>query len=141
MDPNFLHRVNVAAVKKVDPSMNIILDSATHVALYSFNSKDNKWEKTEIEGALFLYSRSAVPNHAFIILNRLNTENLVEYVNAGLDFQIKEPFLLYKTQQSLIYGIWFYDQNECYRVTANLQKLVKSLQNNKLDITSMRNNN
>lgn len=122
------YRMNVAAVKKVDPSMNSILDSATHVAMYTFNSKDNKWEKTDIEGAMFLYSRSTVPNHAFIIMNRLSTTNLVEPVNAGLDFQIKEPFLLYKTNQSLIYGIWFYDKNECYRVTSNLEKLVKSLQ-------------
>jgi mRNA-decapping enzyme 1B len=126
MDPNY--RMNVAALKKVDPTVDNILDSATHVAMYTFNSKDNKWEKTEIEGALFVYTRSVAPNHAFIIMNRLNTNNLLEFVNEGLDFQIKEPFLLYKTNRAQIYGIWFYDKNECYRVTSNMQKLVKSLQ-------------
>ncbi|KAF4520915.1 hypothetical protein B566_EDAN014412 [Ephemera danica] len=128
MDTNYHYRMNAAAVKKVDRDMQSILDSASHVALYSFNSKENNWEKTSIEGAMFIYSRSADPQHAFIIMNRLSTENLIEHVNAGLDFQIKEPFLLYKTQQAMIYGIWFYDKNECYRITSNLQKLVKSLQ-------------
>ncbi|XP_065342281.1 mRNA-decapping enzyme 1B isoform X2 [Cloeon dipterum] len=121
------HRMNTAALKKVDQHMVQILDTAAHVALYSFNNDENKWEKTEIEGALFLYSRDTQPSHAFIIMNRLNTNNLVEIVKPSLDFQIKEPFLLYKTGQASIFGIWFYNKNDCHRFSQNLDKLVKSL--------------
>lgn len=104
-----------------------ILDTAAHVALYSFNNDQSKWEKTEVEGALFLYSRDSPPSHAFIIMNRLNTNNLVEAVKPALDFQIKEPFLLYKTGQASIYGIWFYNKNDCHRFSQNLNKVVKTL--------------
>jgi hypothetical protein len=103
------------------------LDTAAHVALYCFNNNEAKWEKTEVEGALFLYSRDSQPSHAFIIMNRLNTNNLVEPVKPSLDFQIKEPFLLYKTGQASIYGIWFYNKNDCHRFSQNLNKVVKTL--------------
>lgn len=120
-------RMNVAALKRVDPYVKDILDSATHVALYTFNSDSNAWEKTDVEGALFVYGRNGEPYHGIVIMNRLNTNNLVEPVSNGLDFQLQEPFLLYRNAKSRIYGIWFYDKDECIRIASVLDKLVKEL--------------
>ncbi|KAG8223697.1 hypothetical protein J437_LFUL004062 [Ladona fulva] len=120
-------RMNVAALKRVDPYVKDILDSATHVALYTFNSENNAWEKTDVEGALFVYGRNGEPFHGIVIMNRLNTNNLVEPVSNGLDFQLQEPFLLYRNAKSRIYGIWFYDKDECIRIASVLDKLVKEL--------------
>ena len=63
-------RMNVAALKRVDPYLKDILESASHVALYAFNGNNNEWEKTEIEGALFIYSRMGEPYHSILIMNR-----------------------------------------------------------------------
>lgn len=63
-------RMNVAALKRVDPYVKEILETATHVALYNFNGESNEWEKTEIEGALFVYSRMGEPYNSFLIMNR-----------------------------------------------------------------------
>lgn len=63
-------RMNVAALKRVDPYVKDILETATHVALYTFNNDNNEWEKTEIEGALFVYSRIGEPYHSILIMNR-----------------------------------------------------------------------
>lgn len=41
-------------------------------------------------------NRSASPYHGFTIVNRLNMHNLVEPVNKDLEFQLHEPFLLYR---------------------------------------------
>ncbi|XP_046390040.1 mRNA-decapping enzyme 1A [Ischnura elegans] len=120
-------RMNVAALKRVDPYVKDILDSATHVALYTFNSETNAWEKTDVEGALFVYGRNGEPYHGIVIMNRLNTNNLVEPVSNGLDFQLQEPFLLYRNAKSRIYGVWFYDKDECIRIASVLDKLVKEL--------------
>lgn len=117
--------MNVAALKRVDPYVKDILETATHVALYTFNADDNEWEKTDVEGALFVYSRNGEPYHSILIMNRLNTNNLVEPVIQGLDLQLQEPFLLYRNASCRIFGVWFYDKDECIRIAAVLDKLVK----------------
>lgn len=63
-------RMNVAALKRVDPYVKDILETATHVALYTFNADENEWEKTHIEGALFVYSRNGEPYNSILIMNR-----------------------------------------------------------------------
>ncbi|EZA56506.1 mRNA-decapping enzyme 1A [Ooceraea biroi] len=117
--------MNVAALKRVDPYVKDILETATHVALYTFNAEENEWEKTDIEGALFLYSRNGEPYNSILIMNRLNTNNLVEPVAPGLDLQLQEPFLLYRNSRCNIYGIWFYEKEECVRIANMLNKLLK----------------
>ncbi|XP_056454546.1 mRNA-decapping enzyme 1A [Gadus chalcogrammus] len=90
------HLMSLAALQRQDPYINNLLDVTGQVALYNFNSKANEWEKTEIEGTLFVYSRSALPRHGFTIMNRLSAENLVEPINKDLEFQLQDPFLLYR---------------------------------------------
>ncbi|XP_015511416.1 mRNA-decapping enzyme 1A [Neodiprion virginianus] len=118
-------KMNVAALKRVDPYVKDILETATHVALYTFNAENNEWEKTDVEGALFVYSRNGEPYNSVLIMNRLNTNNLMEPVTQGLDLQLQEPFLLYRNSSCNIFGIWFYEKEECVRIAAMLNKLVK----------------
>lgn len=118
-------RMNVVALKRVDPYGKDILASATHVALYTFNSEINEWEKTDVEGALFVYSRIGEPYHGILIMNRLNTNNLVEPVTKGLDLQVQEPFLLYRNARHNIFGIWFYEKDDCRRISTMLTNLIK----------------
>ncbi|XP_069101394.1 mRNA-decapping enzyme 1B-like [Argopecten irradians] len=108
-------RMNLAALQQRDPYITEIIDTASQVALYSFSSVANEWEKTSIEGSLFLYQRSAAPTHGFMILNRLGLKNLIEPISKELEFQQQDPFLLYRNAKA-IYGIWFYDKEECTRI-------------------------
>lgn len=55
----------------------------------------------------------------------MNTKNQVEPVTPGLDLQLQEPFLLYKNAKGCIYGIWFYDSEECVRISSMLNKIAK----------------
>ncbi|XP_029013499.1 mRNA-decapping enzyme 1A [Betta splendens] len=117
--------MSLAALQRQDPYINKLLDVTGHVALYNFNSKANEWEKTEIEGTLFVYARSASPHHGFTIMNRLSTENLVEPINKDLEFQLQDPFLLYRNGNLGIYSIWFYDKKDCQRIAHLMAKIVK----------------
>ncbi|XP_013857169.1 mRNA-decapping enzyme 1A [Austrofundulus limnaeus] len=119
------HLMSLAALQRQDPYINQLLDVTGQVALYNFNSKANEWEKTEIEGTLFVYSRSASPHHGFTIMNRLSTENLVEPINKDLEFQLQDPFLLYRNGNLGIYSIWFYDKRDCQRIAQLMVKIVK----------------
>ncbi|XP_047432732.1 mRNA-decapping enzyme 1A [Mugil cephalus] len=119
------HMMSLAALQRQDPYINKLLDVTGQVALYNFNSKANEWEKTEIEGTLFVYARSASPRHGFTIMNRLSTENLVEPINKDLEFQLQDPFLLYRNGNLGIYSIWFYDKRDCQRIAQLMVKIVK----------------
>lgn len=128
--------MNVSAIRLVDRLVCDIVDTATHVALYEFNGQSYEWEKTNAEGALFVYSRNGEPRYSIIVLNRLSTLNLVEPINEGIDLQLKEPFLLYKNTKGEIHGIWFYDKDECARIAKTIEKLVSEIENNKSSMDS-----
>uniref|UniRef100_A0A8C8RLL8 5'-(N(7)-methylguanosine 5'-triphospho)-[mRNA] hydrolase n=1 Tax=Pelusios castaneus TaxID=367368 RepID=A0A8C8RLL8_9SAUR len=117
--------MSLAALKQHDPYITSIADVTGQVALYSFSPKANEWEKTDIEGTLFVYRRSASPYHGFTIVNRLNMHNLVEPVNKNLEFQLHEPFLLYRNASLSIYSIWFYDKNDCHRIANLMARVVQ----------------
>ncbi|KAK3601718.1 hypothetical protein CHS0354_016078 [Potamilus streckersoni] len=117
-------RMNLAALKQRDPYISDIVDRASHVALYTFNAKTNEWEKTSVVGSLFVYKRSAFPVNGFMILNRLGLNNLIEPITKDLEFQLQDPFLLYRNAKS-IYGIWFYDKDECAKVGQLMNSLLQ----------------
>uniref|UniRef100_A0A2K5QQB3 5'-(N(7)-methylguanosine 5'-triphospho)-[mRNA] hydrolase n=1 Tax=Cebus imitator TaxID=2715852 RepID=A0A2K5QQB3_CEBIM len=88
--------ISLAALRRHDPYINRIVDVASQVALYTFGHRANEWEKTDVEGTLFVYTRSASPKHGFTIMNRLSMENRTEPITKDLDFQLQDPFLLYR---------------------------------------------
>ncbi|XP_072915395.1 mRNA-decapping enzyme 1B isoform X3 [Hemitrygon akajei] len=117
--------ISLAALQRQDPYIFHIVDVASQVALYTFSQRDNEWEKTDVEGTLFVYARSASPRHGFTIMNRLNVENRTEPITKDLEFQLQDPFLLYRNAQFSIYGIWFYEKAECQRITELMKNLTR----------------
>lgn len=115
--------ISLAALQRQDPYINNIVDVASQVALYTYNNRANEWEKTEVEGTLFIYTRLASPRHGFTIMNRLSMENLTEPITKDLDFQLQDPFLLYRNARLVIHGIWFYDKEDCQRIARRMKFL------------------
>nr|XP_042895044.1 mRNA-decapping enzyme 1B-like [Parasteatoda tepidariorum] len=101
MNTNETLKINLSAIRKVDPSISSIVDSANQVALYKYVSGKSKWEKTDVEGTLFVYTRSGKPQHSFMVMNRLSTTNLIEPVTEKLEFQDQTPFLLYRNGKGI----------------------------------------
>lgn len=129
-------QISVNSIKRVDPYVKEILMTATHVALYKFCYLRNEWMRTEIEGALFVYSRNGEPYHSFMVMNRLNTVNQIEPLVKEFDYQTQSPFLLYRNSKNKIYGVWFYNIDECDNITSLLKTLMASLkeqQNEKIE--------
>ncbi|KAH8237382.1 hypothetical protein KR038_010807 [Drosophila bunnanda] len=119
-------RMNLSAIKKIDPYAKEIVDSSSHVAFYTFNSTQNEWEKTDVEGAFFIYHRNAEPFHSIFINNRLNTTSFVEPITGSLELQSQPPFLLYRNERSRIRGFWFYNSEECDRISSLVNGLLKN---------------
>ncbi|XP_072528951.1 mRNA-decapping enzyme 1B [Salminus brasiliensis] len=120
--------ISLAALQRQDPYINNIVDVASQVALYTFNNETNEWEKTDVEGTLFVYTRLASPKHGFTIMNRLSMDNLTEPITKDLDFQLQDPFLLYRNVRLSIYGIWFYDKEDCQRIAELMKNLTRQEQ-------------
>ncbi|KAG8438805.1 hypothetical protein GDO86_005120 [Hymenochirus boettgeri] len=120
--------ISLAALQHYDPYIQGIVDVASQVALYTFSQTTNEWEKTDVEGTLFVYTRSASPKHGFTILNRLSMENRTEPITKDLDFQLQDPFLLYRNARFSIFGIWFYDKDECQRIGELMKNLTQQEQ-------------
>lgn len=117
--------MNLAAIKRVDPYATDIIDSSAHVAFYTFNPEETEWEKTDVEGAFFVYSRNAEPLHSIFINNRLNTNSLVEPITGQIELQSQPPFLLYRNERSRIRGFWFYNRTECDRIGELVERIVR----------------
>ncbi|NXD19135.1 DCP1B enzyme, partial [Spelaeornis formosus] len=120
--------ISLAALRQHDPYISAIVDVASQVALYTFAHRASQWEKTDVEGTLFVYTRSASPRHGFTIMNRLSMENRTEPITKDLDFQLQDPFLLYRNARLSIYGIWFYDKEECQRIAELMKNLTQQEQ-------------
>merc|ERR1711937_582133 len=89
-------RINFAALKKHDSEIDQIIDTSSSVAHYKFNQ--STWEKTDVEGSLFLYSRSDKRKSIVVfIMNRLNKENTTLILTKNMEFKSQEPFLLCKS--------------------------------------------
>lgn len=134
-------RMSLTSIKRVDPYVKDVLATATHVALYLFNTTKNEWEKTETEGALFVYSRNGEPFHSIMLMNRLNRENVIEPIVKELDYQMQIPFLLYRNSKNKIYGIWFFNREECIRITFLIETLMETLKDKNTDQTKMSDKN
>ncbi|XP_078194547.1 mRNA-decapping enzyme 1B isoform X3 [Callithrix jacchus] len=106
------------------PGKCMNLGSCNGTEMYIFKVRFIQ-EKTDVEGTLFVYTRSASPKHGFTIMNRLSMENRTEPITKDLDFQLQDPFLLYRNARLSIYGIWFYDKEECQRIAELMKNLTQ----------------
>ncbi|GFY72147.1 uncharacterized protein TNIN_258941 [Trichonephila inaurata madagascariensis] len=68
--------------------------------------------------------RSLPPHHGFIIVNRKNTTNFIESITSDMQFQLQEPYLLYKNHSGDIIGSWFYEQKDLRRIMKKIQTII-----------------
>ncbi|KAF4402873.1 hypothetical protein G4B88_010325 [Cannabis sativa] len=75
--------------------------------------------RKDVEGSLFVVKRNTQPRFQFIVMNRRNTDNLVENLLGDFEYEVQVPYLLYRNAAQEVNGIWFYNPRECEEV-ANL---------------------
>ena len=90
-------KINLNALKNHDPFATNILDMAIRVAVYKFMSKKNEWKKLDVEGSLFIFERMVEPLHSFVVMNTLALNLFLQPITSDLEFQDRNPFLLYKS--------------------------------------------
>ncbi|KAL2557355.1 mRNA-decapping enzyme-like protein [Forsythia ovata] len=111
--------LNLTVLQRIDPFVEEILITAAHVTFYEFNIETSEWSRKDVEGSLFVVKRNTQPRFQFIVMNRRNTDNLVENLLGDFEYEVQVPYLLYRNADQEVNGIWFYNTRECEEV-ANL---------------------
>ncbi|XP_045592849.1 mRNA-decapping enzyme 1A isoform X2 [Procambarus clarkii] len=125
MDQN-RETIRLNSVRRIDPHVAQIMDSANRTALYSYEQDGESWAKTEVEGTLMVYSRCAPPHYMVTIINRLNKSNFIEPLSSDCDIQVKPPYLLFRNAKGGIYGIWFSEADDVQRIAVSIQERMKN---------------
>ncbi|KAJ7971602.1 mRNA-decapping enzyme-like protein [Quillaja saponaria] len=118
--------LNLTVLQRVDPYIEDILIIATHVSLYGLNIESNQWSRKDVEGSLFVVQRSTQPRFQFIVMNRRNTDNLVENLLGDFEYELQVPYILYRNAAQEVNGIWFYNPSECEDVANLFTKILDS---------------
>jgi mRNA-decapping enzyme 1B len=120
--------------RKVDPTIADILGSASHVVLYDFSQQTNAWEKSNVEGSMFLSVRPA--GYLLVILNRNSPTNYPIVLTRDFQLQQNDPYLIFKNYENnqttaTIRGIWFPNDNERSQMNDLLSHILQDLRDNK----------
>ncbi|KAL5081940.1 hypothetical protein RYX36_010361 [Vicia faba] len=119
LDQQSTKLLNLTVLQRIDPFVEEILITAAHVTFYEFNIDLSQWSRKDVEGSLFVVKRNMQPRFQFIVMNRRNTENLVENLLGDFEYEVQVPYLLYRNAAQEVNGIWFYNARECEEI-ANL---------------------
>ncbi|VVA90489.1 unnamed protein product [Arabis nemorensis] len=126
LDQNSTKVLNLTVLQRIDPNIEEILITAAHVTFYEFNIELSQWSRKDVEGSLFVVKRSAQPRFQFIVMNRRNTDNLVETLLGEFEYEVQGPYLLYRNEAQEVNGIWFYNIRECEEVASLFSRILNA---------------
>lgn len=115
---------NLKVLRRHDPSIVSIVETASFVVLYNYNG--GEWTKTGVEGPLFLFRRRLPPYNGFFLMNRNGVENFSADVTPDDDLEITPEFIIYRPESSgdnEVYGIWVFEPNQRMAVGDKMLKL------------------
>ncbi|PNH05971.1 mRNA-decapping enzyme-like protein [Tetrabaena socialis] len=113
----------LATLRRFDGDVEEVLASSGHVSLYNMSVDAQQWQRKNVEGSLFLIKRRSAPRFRMMVLNKMSTENYVEDIHGGLDFELNPPYLMYTHGNSEIMGVWFYEQEDMTRIEEVLKRI------------------
>ena len=118
--------------RSMDRSISDIWGSATHVVLYEFLQSTQNWEKSDVEGSMFLAVKP--DGYLLVILNRNSRNNYPIPLSPDFQLQHSDPYLIFRQPQpqqangeTLIRGIWFPNPTERIAMNDMLNKALEEL--------------
>ncbi len=61
---------NLNVLKTINSNVFEIIDDASHVALYKYDTAVSKWEKLDVEGSAFITRNKETPFYSLIVMNK-----------------------------------------------------------------------
>ncbi|MCJ1371584.1 hypothetical protein MMC20_002803 [Loxospora ochrophaea] len=122
--------LNLTVLKRHDAAVIDVSAIAPYAVIYVFSPTSQQWEKSGIEGTLFVCQLlSEIPNaerYSVMVLNRRGLENFrVELLNSN-DVDVAGEFINLQSQsntgEDVVYGIWVF--SEAQTTTAHMRETI-----------------
>eukprot|EP00644_Phytophthora_capsici_P010142 jgi/Phyca11/9760/fgenesh1_pm.PHYCAscaffold_41_\ len=117
--------MNLQVLKRQDPNVVEIVDTASHVVMYEFDQDAQSWKRKDVEGCLFVVKRSTSPRFQIFVNNRLSTTNMTLPLEERLEVDNVDSFLILRSPDTAhptgyaIYGIWFFPEEDLAEAPQN----------------------
>ena len=110
--------LNLLVLKRYVPSIERIISIAPFAVVYLFSPETQQWEKSGVEGTLFVCQLSGgdYPRYNVVILNRKSMENFITELVSGEDIEITEQYVILQVMgddgSPNIYGLWIFSEED-----------------------------
>ncbi|WEW56426.1 hypothetical protein PRK78_001869 [Emydomyces testavorans] len=122
--------LNITVVRRYNPSISTILSLAPFAVVYIFSATTQLWEKTGIEGTLFVCQltkgEQGEERYSVMVLNRRGMDNFEANLCNGDDVELTDEYVILKVdglekgykgatrsadeRSSVIYGLWIFSE-------------------------------
>ncbi|KAI9805190.1 MAG: hypothetical protein M1825_001026 [Sarcosagium campestre] len=119
--------LNLSVLQRHHSDITSIISIAPYAVVYIFSSSEQQWEKSGIEGTLFVCQLAAdygIERYSAIILNRRGLENFAVELHSSADVDITEDYVILRAEEGSaaegdgdsqeqptkqrIYGLWIF---------------------------------
>jgi hypothetical protein len=107
--------LNLAVLRSHFPDIEAILSIAPYVVVYCWQNETSQWEKSGVEGSLFVCrlapDQQAEPfgsmRFSVVVLNRRGLDNFLAPLESSEDVEITEEYVILNAADN-VYGLWIY---------------------------------
>jgi hypothetical protein len=106
--------LNLAVLTRYLPDIQRIISIAPFAVVYVFSPDTQQWEKSGVEGTLFVCQLAGSPNPRYnvVILNRKSLDNFITELVSDDDIEITEQYVILQVMGEggvpTIYGLWIF---------------------------------
>lgn len=114
--------LNLGVLRRYHPSITSIVSVAANAVIYAFDATTHTWDKSGIEGTLFICARETPPTSppqprfCVFVLNRRGLENLVLGLETVRDVEVTDELLILALEggeeEGKALGIWMHSDGE-----------------------------
>ena len=108
--------LNLLVLRRYVPNIERIISIAPFAVVYLFSPETQQWEKSGVEGTLFVCQLSGddYPRYNVAILNRKSLDNFITELVSGEDIEITEQYVILQVMgddgSPNIYGLWIFSE-------------------------------
>ena len=130
IDSEVRRQANLRSLQRIDPKIQDLGTTVSHVVLYEWSTPKKTWEKKDMEGSLFVAKRRDSPMFKLILLNRNSNENLEVAIRGTFQMTKRDQIVIFRDSASTeeaIRGIWFHDAEERDNFLRYVENVVKAI--------------
>jgi hypothetical protein len=113
------NELNLSVLRRYNPSITSILSIAASAVIYIFTPATEAWEKSGIEGTLFVCDTgrdvTGAQKYSVVVLNRRGLENFDVDLARVADVEVTEELLIVRLEaegEEKVVGIWLHEDKD-----------------------------